>query len=94
LTDEVKRVAAELGETAARVAIAWVVGRPGVVSTLMGVSRAEQVTDNISALKLHLSDKHVAALDAVSADSGKFLYGLFQPQVRNQIVFGGADILA
>jgi diketogulonate reductase-like aldo/keto reductase len=62
--------------------------------TLMGVSRAEQVTDNISALKLHLSDKHVAALDAVSADSGKFLYGLFQPQVRNQIVFGGADILA
>ncbi|MFP5432862.1 MAG: hypothetical protein ACLGIM_07050 [Alphaproteobacteria bacterium] len=38
--------------------------------TLMGVSRAEQVTDNISALKLHLSDKHVAALDAVSADSG------------------------
>lgn len=92
IVDEAKRVAAELGETAARVAIAWVVGRPGVVSTLMGVSRAEQVTDNVSALKLQLSGNHVAALDAVSGEGGKFLYGLFQPQTRNQIVFGGADV--
>jgi aryl-alcohol dehydrogenase-like predicted oxidoreductase len=93
IVDEVKRVAAELGETAARVAIAWVVSRPGVASTLIGVSRADQVTDNVSALQLQLSEKHLAALDAVSGEGGKFLYGLFQPQARNEIVFGGAHVM-
>jgi len=92
IAEAVKRVAADMGETAARVALAWVVGRPGVASTLMGVSRADQVTDNVSALDLRIPEQHLAALDAVSADGGKFLYGLFQPQARNQIIFGGADV--
>lgn len=94
IVDEVKRVAAEIGETAARVALAWVVNRPGVASTLMGVSRAEQVADNVSALDLSLPQDHLAALDAASGEGGKFLYGLFKPAVRNQIVFGGSDVTA
>jgi len=92
IVEEVNRVAADMGETAARVALAWVVGRPGVASTLMGVSRADQVTDNVAALNIQLPQQHLAALDAVSAEGGKFLYGLFQPQARNQIIFGGADV--
>jgi aryl-alcohol dehydrogenase-like predicted oxidoreductase len=94
IVDEVIRVAAELGETAARVALAWVVNQPNVASTLMGVSRAEQVTDNVAALDLVLSDDHLAALDAVSGEGAKFLYGLFKPGIRNHIVFGGADVRA
>lgn len=94
IVEELGRVAAELGETPARVALAWVVGRPGVASTLMGVSRAEQVTDNAGALALDLPPAHRAALDAVSGDGGRFLYGLFRPEVRNQIVYGGATITA
>ena len=43
IVEEVKRIAAESGQTPARVALAWVCGRPEVTSTLMGVSRAEQV---------------------------------------------------
>ena len=38
---ELESVAAALGQTPARVALAWVVGRPGVASTLIGVSRVE-----------------------------------------------------
>lgn len=93
IVEELKHVASEIGETAARVALAWVVGRPGVASTLMGVSRAEQVTDNASALDINLPDQYRAALDSVSSEGGKFLYGLFQPATRNHIVFGGADIV-
>jgi aryl-alcohol dehydrogenase-like predicted oxidoreductase len=93
IVDEVRRVAAELGETAARVALAWVVRRPGVTSTLMGVSRAAQVADNVAALDIILPAEHLAALDAVSAGD-RFLYGLFKPQVRDQIVFGGAAVTA
>jgi len=92
IVEALKRVAGEVGESSARVALAWVVGRPGVASTLMGVSRAEQVTDNVAALGLDLAPKHSAALDATSGGDQKFLYGLFQPGIRNQIVFGGADV--
>jgi aryl-alcohol dehydrogenase-like predicted oxidoreductase len=92
ILDVLKRVAAAIDETPARVALAWVVGQPGVASTLMGVSRAEQVTDNVSALRLHLLPEHRAALDAVSGENLPFLYGLFAPAVRNQVVFGGADV--
>ncbi|HXH17067.1 MAG TPA: aldo/keto reductase [Sphingomonas sp.] len=92
ILDVLKRVARELDATPARVALAWVVGRPGVASTLMGVSRAEQVTDNVAALDLILPPEHRAALDTVSGGSQAFLYGLFEPTVRNQVVFGGADV--
>ena len=92
ILDELKRVAAAVGEAPVRVALAWVIGRPGVASTLMGVSRPEQVTDNVAALGLHLAPEHRAALDTVSGGNQPFLYGLFERSARNQIVFGGGDV--
>ena len=92
ILDELKRVAAAVGEAPARVALAWVIGQPGVASTLMGVSRPEQVTDNVAALGLHLPTEHRAALDTVSGGNQPFLYGLFENTARNQIVFGGGDV--
>lgn len=47
IVDVLKRVAHEVGESAARIALAWVFGRLGVASTFMGVSRSEQVGDNV-----------------------------------------------
>ena len=93
IVDALKEVAVDMSETPARVALAWVAGRPGVASTLMGVSRADQVTDNIGALSLSLPSKAIAALDTASGEGGRFLYGLFQPAARNQMVFGGADVI-
>ncbi|TCM47402.1 aryl-alcohol dehydrogenase-like predicted oxidoreductase [Rhizobium sp. PP-F2F-G48] len=92
IVDVLKRVADEAGESAARIALAWVVGRAGVASTLMGVSRPEQVGNNVGALDVTLSPEHVSMLDAASSGIEGFLYGLFKPSVRNQIVFGGADV--
>ncbi len=93
IVDELKRVAAEAGESPARIALAWICGRPGIASTLMGVSRAEQVTDNAAALELVLSPEHCAALDKVStsADS-RMLYSLFTPALRKHVVFGGSPV--
>lgn len=92
IADEVKRVAAEARETPARVALAWVIGRPGVTSTLMGVSRPGQVTENAEALGLALSAEHLAALDKVSEGGESMLYSLSRAPARNHVVFGGADI--
>jgi aryl-alcohol dehydrogenase-like predicted oxidoreductase len=92
ILEVLRRVAGEAGESPARIALAWVVGRPGVTSTLMGVSRVEQVHDNIAALQVTLDDAHRAALDAVSAGDGRMLYSLFTPPTRREVVFGGCEV--
>ena len=93
IVDVLKRVAQEVGQSPARVALAWVAGRPGVTSTLMGVSRADQVADNIAALNLVLSKEQLSALDTVSqcADP-RMLYTLFTPTLRQHAVFGGSVV--
>jgi aryl-alcohol dehydrogenase-like predicted oxidoreductase len=94
IVDVVRRVADECGESPARVALAWVLQRPGVSSTLMGVSRVEQLQDNIRSLDLRLSDEQLEALDTASAPTQKMLYSLFTPSVRQQAVFGGSAVRA
>lgn len=92
IVDTLKQVAKEAGQSPARVALAWVSGRPSVTSTLLGVSRVEQLADNIAALDLMLPAEHRTALDAVSAPEPRMLYSLFTPAVRQQAVFGGSDV--
>lgn len=93
IVDAVKQVAKEADQSPARIALAWVMGRPGVASTLMGVSRVEQVADNIAALGVVLSPEHRAMLDAVSAPPQKMLYSLFTPTMRQHAVFGGSVVM-
>ncbi len=93
IVEAVRRVAAELGQPPARVALAWVVGRPGVASTLMGVSGPAQVTDSVAALDLALPPEHREALDAASAPAEpRLIYGLARPPLRGHVVFGGSSV--
>jgi aryl-alcohol dehydrogenase-like predicted oxidoreductase len=93
IVEAVRQVAEEIGQSPARVALAWVIGRPGVASTLMGVSRAAQVADNVTALDLALSPQHLATLDAASAPAEpRLIYGLSRPALRQQVVFGGSMV--
>ncbi len=93
IVEMLRRVAAEAGQSPARVALAWVVNRPGVAATLMGVSRAAQVVDNVAALDLVLSPEHRAMLDAASAPAEpRLIYGLSRPPLRHQAVFGGSTV--
>lgn len=92
IVETVKKVAAACGESAARVALAWVVQRPGVTSTLMGVSKIEQFRDNMAALELRLSRAHIAELDKASATEQRLLYSLFTPSGRQHAVFGGSPV--
>ena len=90
---ELRRVAAETGLSPAKVALAWLMHRPGVSAALMGVSRPAQVADNVAALDVVLSPEHRAALDAVSASANpRLVYGLSTPALRKQLVFGGTPV--
>lgn len=93
IVDALKQVAKDVGQSPARVALAWVTGRPGVTSTLLGVSRVEQMTDNIAALDLKLSAEQLAALDTVSAPTPRMLYSLFTPSARQHAVYGGSAVM-
>jgi aryl-alcohol dehydrogenase-like predicted oxidoreductase len=64
--DELERVAKELDTTVARAALAWVQGRPGVDSTILGARTLAQLEDNVQALEVQLTAEQTAALDALT----------------------------
>jgi aryl-alcohol dehydrogenase-like predicted oxidoreductase len=55
------------GVSAAQVALAWLLGRPGVVSLVIGARTEEQLRGNLGAAELPLSEEERARLDDVSA---------------------------
>ena len=55
------------GVSAAQVALAYTLGRPGVTSLVIGARREEQLLDNLAAAELELSADERARLDAISA---------------------------
>ncbi|MER5465855.1 aldo/keto reductase [Streptomyces sp. NPDC002668] len=67
IVDELRAVAARHGVSAARVAIAWTLARPGITSVIVGAKRPGQLTENLAATDLALTDEDLADLDAASA---------------------------
>ena len=55
------------GVSAAQVALAWLLGRPGVASAIIGARTDEQLQDNLAAADLALSSGERSKLDEVSA---------------------------
>ena len=55
------------GVSAAQVALAYTLGRPGVTSVVIGARKEEQLIDNLAAADLALSADERARLDAISA---------------------------
>jgi aryl-alcohol dehydrogenase-like predicted oxidoreductase len=66
VVDTVKTVAARHDASPARVAIAWLLGRPAVSSVIIAARKKEQLEDNVRAVDLELSAEDVRELDAVS----------------------------
>jgi aryl-alcohol dehydrogenase-like predicted oxidoreductase len=66
MVDVLRQAAADLGCTPSQVALAWVQSRPGVSSTIIGARTVDQLTDNLGALEVKLSGKHLEALGEVS----------------------------
>ncbi len=58
--------AAELGQPMARLALAWVIGRPGIASVLIGARSPAHIDQAIDAAALSLSDELRAEFDDVS----------------------------
>lgn len=51
----------------ARVALAWVLAQPHVMSVIIGAKNLHQLEDNLAATELHLTDEELTQLDQASA---------------------------
>lgn len=89
--DVLRSVAAEIDRPAAQVALAWVMARPGIASTLVGASKLPQLASNIAASEITLSEDQMTRLNKVSEPAPGFSAGLTSPMVR-RMVFGGNDV--
>ena len=65
--DVMHRIAADKGCTVPQVAIAWLLHQKVVTSVIVGAKRVEQLTDNIGATSVSLSDEDLSALDEITA---------------------------
>jgi diketogulonate reductase-like aldo/keto reductase len=66
----------------AQTALAWVLGRPGIASVIVGATKLAQLDDNLRALDLELPREATARLDAVSARTPGFPYTFFTPAMQ------------
>lgn len=62
--DVVEQIASERGVSMAQVALAWVLGRPGVSAPIVGASKPAHLDDALGALSLQLSEDEVMRLQA------------------------------
>ncbi len=64
VVDAVKKVAAERGEPAARVALAWLLSKPAVTAPIVGATKLAHLDDAIAAAEIELSPEEIAILEA------------------------------
>jgi aryl-alcohol dehydrogenase-like predicted oxidoreductase len=65
IVDLLVSIADARGVTAARVAIAWLLVRPGVTSVIIGARTEKQISDNLAATELTLTDEEIKILEEV-----------------------------
>jgi aryl-alcohol dehydrogenase-like predicted oxidoreductase len=90
VVDAVREIADAHGASMAQVALAWVTGRPGVTSTILGTRTVEQLDDNLGAARLELDPEQVARLEEVS-DPGlpPYAYGFIAEMSENRAELSG-----
>jgi aryl-alcohol dehydrogenase-like predicted oxidoreductase len=67
VVERLRRIAADQDCSIAQAALAWLLSKPAVTSIISGVTRPEQLDDNIRATELRLAPETIADLDALTA---------------------------
>ena len=64
VVDVVRAIATDRGLAPAQIALAWLLGRPGVTAPIVGATRPQHLEDAVAAVEVKLSDDEVARLEA------------------------------
>lgn len=88
--DAVRDVAESRDVTMSQVALAWLGSRPAVTSVIIGARTREQLTDNLAAADLQLTDDELTRLTDVSAPTvDDYPYGAAGVAQRLRTIAGG-----
>ena len=90
IVDVLVEIAASRDVSGAQVALAWLLGRPGVTSVVVGARTEAQLEDNLEAADLKLTDDERARLDQVSAPN--LLYPFWHQAQTAKDRLGPADL--
>ena len=63
VAERVGEIAAERGVPPARVALAWMLGKPGITAPIIGATKPHHLDDAVEALSLTLSPEEVKRLE-------------------------------
>jgi aryl-alcohol dehydrogenase-like predicted oxidoreductase len=77
-----REVAGAHEATVAQVALAWLLHQPAVTSVIVGANRRDQLTDNIGAAALALTQEELASLGAASALPPEYPVWMLQRQAE------------
>lgn len=92
IANEVRTIAEEADSTPSRVALAWTLANPAVVSPIIGARTLAQAEDNLKALDLALTPEQLDRLDRISAPVPVFPARFTQRPLVQQLIFGGAAV--
>ncbi|TBC86574.1 aldo/keto reductase [Rhizobium leguminosarum] len=92
IADEVRAVAEEANSTPSRVALAWTLANPAVVSPIIGARTLAQAEDDLGALDLVLTLEQLDRLNPISAPGPVFPGRFTQRPLVQQLIFGGAAV--
>ena len=88
--EAVEGIAAERGVSPSQVALAWLAGRPGVTSVILGARTREQLADNLAAADVELTPEESSRLTTVSQPpAGVYPYGPMAQEQRSRKIEGG-----
>ena len=85
IIDAIGPIAERHGVSIARVALAWLLTRKGVMSVIVGAKTVEQLDDNLAATKLELTPEDLATLDAVSALKAEYPHWMIARMADNRV---------
>ncbi len=68
VVERLKALAADYGKSVAQLAIAWLLGQPGVTVALVGMRNEEELAENVAAANWRLSAEDYAAIDRIFAE--------------------------
>jgi aryl-alcohol dehydrogenase-like predicted oxidoreductase len=91
ILDVLLQVAKGLGRSPAQVALNWITRRPGVVSTIIGATKLDQLEDNLEALEFEIPAEVSHQLEEAGRPELVFPYFFYAPALQG-MVNGGVQV--
>ncbi|GAB3991024.1 aldo/keto reductase [Spirosoma daeguense] len=85
IIDVMAKIAESHGASVAQIALAWVLAKPGVTSVIIGAKNTDQLTDNIKATEVSLTNEQLQQLDEISAMPKPYPQWMIQRQSSDRL---------